>query len=413
MSVTEQSFLADARGTYVEANRGTLLWMLDREPLHGAFLNTKQNGITLTDYGDADGWRGPRYLYGWIQGRGLEALVTHAAFFETEDPYFSRRLDDAARALYRALKALYDRHDGAYFTYDETLAPVIRGADDAPVPQVLETDYFTYSDAFVLKGLVAAATRYDPASRSRYLGRLAALVEAIEDGRFIMDENLPLTAETAAAQRREFGPRMIVLGAAGLLRRLGLREEAAFGERFIAHVLERHWDDRRASPSLLLRDAEGGDHCNVGHGIEFAGFALEYLPADADPALIGAIETLLVASFEKGFAGPGIRLAVSASSGEALSPYFPWWPLPEAIRAAALCYRRTRNGEVLDIWKRAHEAFFANYWRGTPPIAYQTRDAAGPVDYVPATPDLDPAYHTGLSLLGAIEAIDRIWAGPA
>jgi hypothetical protein len=53
------AFLHEARRAYVASNRGTLEWMLDRPPLNGAFLNSKMNSITLADYGDADGWRGP------------------------------------------------------------------------------------------------------------------------------------------------------------------------------------------------------------------------------------------------------------------------------------------------------------------------------------------------------------------
>jgi hypothetical protein len=101
-------------------------------------------------------------------------------------------------------------------------------------------------------------------------------------------------------------------------------------------------------------------------------------------------------------------LHISVATGERLSPYFPWWSLPETIRAAAKGFARTKNAELLAIWHAAHEAFFTHYWRASPPLAYQTRNLDGPVDYVPATPDLDPAYHTGLSFLGAIEAIDAM-----
>lgn len=403
MPSSADAFLRDARAAYVEANRGTLSWMLDRPRLHGAFLNTKQNSITLADYTDADGWRGPRYLYGWIQGRGLEALVMHAAFFETEDPALAARLDGAGRALYAALKDLYDRHDAAYFTYDENLIPVVRDASGNPQPQILGTPFFTYSDSFVLKGLVAASTRYDSAARPRYLERMAALVGAIEHGRFIMDEQQLLTQAAADAQPPEFGPRMIFLGGAALLHRLGLDVEATFGSRFIDHVLATHWD---RDGSLLVRDEVGGDRCNVGHAIEFAGFAMEYLP-DGN-ARVDDIRRLLVAACEAGFGGPGLCLHVSAKTGDHTSRYYPWWNLPEATRAAGLCYARTGDAAVLAAWQHAHEAFFANYWRGTPPIAYQTRDREGPLDFVPATPDLDPGYHTGLSFLGAIEGIDAV-----
>lgn len=402
------AFLDEARQAYVASNRATLEWMLARQPLHGVFLNTKMNSITLADYGDGDGWRGPRFLYGWIQGRGLEALVAHAAFFEGEDPAFAAELDAAGRRLYGGLRDVYDRYGGAFFTYDENLVPVFRGSDGEAVAQRLGTPFFTYSDAFVLKGLIAAASRYEPAARPPYLARMAQLVEAIEHGRFIMDEQQALTREAAAAQHAEFGPRMIVLGAAALLHRLGLDEEARFGLRFIDHVLTRHWDAVGASPSLLVRDAKGGDRCNVGHAIEFAGFAFEYLPRDADAAVVEAIRTALVASFEKGFSRPGLCLHVSAATGQPTSPNYPWWSLPETVRAAGLCHVRTRDEATMKVWRRAHEAFFANYWRGTPPIAYQTRDRTGAVDFVPATPDLDPGYHTGLSFLGGIEAIDLL-----
>ena len=115
-----------------------------------------------------------------------------------------------------------------------------------------------------------------------------------------------------------------------------------------------------------------------------------------------------IASFRKGFVGPGIALAISAGTGEVLDPLCPWWSLPETIRSAALCYGRTGNAEALAVWKDAHQAFFSRYWRADPPVAYQTMTADGPIDYVPATPDLDPGYHTGLSLLAAIEVADAL-----
>ena len=403
-------FLAEARAAYVAANAATLRWMLDRPALHGVFLNTKMNSVTLKDYTASDGWRGPDMLYGWIQGRGLEALVTHAAFFETEDPALAERLDAAARPLFEALADLHDRHGGAFFTYDAALEPVYRGPDGVALPQAKGTDFFTYSDAFVLKGLIAAASRYAPERRAPWLARLAELISAIEDKRFIMDEQQLLSAEAAHRQHPEYGPRMILMGAASLLRRLGLEPQARFGDRFIAHVLKRHWDGHGPRPTDLIRDVEGGSTSNVGHAIEFVGFAMEYLPRGAEAGLTGPLERTLVASFDAGFEPPGLRLTVSLA-GEKLSPNCPWWSLPETMRAAALMHARTGSPDTLRIWKTAHAAFFASYWRGNPPIAYQTRTAEGPLDFVPATPDLDPGYHTGLSFLGAIEAIDAIMGG--
>lgn len=402
--MTGSEFIAEARRVYIDANASALRWLLARPSLGPGFLNSKQNSITLADYGPEDGLRGPQFTYGWIQGRGLEALVTHADYFAVSDPRLAGAIDAVARPLYGILRDLWARDGHAYFCYDAALQPVIAAPDGRTAMQSQPADIYSYSDIFVLKGLIAAAARYDRASLDGYLARLPALVEAIEQGRFQMDERQPLAAAAAAAQPDDFGPRMILLGAAGMLGRIDRPEAAGFAERFILHVLDRHLDPN----SGLLLNAPGADACNVGHGIELVGFALDHLPPNADADLIEKLEAVLLASFAAGFRTPGIRLAVSAATGNPTSPYCPWWSLPETIRSAALCHERNGNPLALDVWRKAHAAFFGRYWRGEPAIAYQTMTEDGPVDFVPATPDLDPGYHTGLSLLAAIEAADRM-----
>ena len=395
--MTDAAFIAAARDTYVAANAGTLRWMLARPALHGVYLNTKLNSITLTDYGAADGVRGPDYIYGWIQGRGLEALVRHAGFFANHDQALADALDARGRALYAALAELQGRDGHAYFCYEADMAPV-RIAGGRPVPQARAEGVFTSSDAFVPKGLVAGAARYAPAELGQRLDYLDQVIAAIEARRFQMDEAAPLAAATARDQAPDFGPRMILLGAAELLAELGEGGRLAYAQRFIDHILANHLD----IGSGLLANVPGEDACNVGHAIEFAGFAMAWLGADAPPALAATLERILVASFERGFVGPGIALSVSIGSGAVLNPLCPWWSLPETIRTAALCHAVSGSDATLRIWRQAHDAFFSRYWRGEPAIAYQTLGTDGPVDFVPATPDLDPGYHTGLSLLAAI-----------
>jgi hypothetical protein len=402
-------FAGQAARIYTDANAASLRWLLARPLLGPGWLNSKQNSITLADYGRGDSLRGPQFTYGWIQGRGLEALVTHAGFFAQTDPGLTAAVDAVARPLYALLQGLWSRHGHAYFCYDEDLQPVVAEPDGNTAPQAQPPEIYTYSDIFVLKGLIAAAARYDQPSLDGYLAQLPALVDAIENGRFQMDERQPLSADTAAHQLADFGPRMILLGAAGLLKRIGRPEAASFAEPFVNHILVRHLDPATG----LLRNVPGADACNVGHGIELVGFALEYLPLDANLALVAQLQDVLLASFAAGFHPPGVRLAVSVASGAPISPYCPWWSLPETIRSAALCMERTGDQRVLDVWRTAHAAFFDTYWRGEPAIAYQTMTSEGPVDFVPATPDLDPGYHTGLSLLAAIEAAGRMGAsGP-
>ena len=190
---------------------------------------------------------------------------------------------------------------------------------------------------------------------------------------------------------------MILLSGARLLALSGGAEAPAYADRFIDHVLARHLDHG----SGLLRNVPGQDACNPGHAIEFVGFALDHLPPVADLARVLLLERIALAAYTAGLWGPGIVLSLSVASGEATSRYCPWWPLPECIRAAALAHERTASPASLDLWRRADHAFFSVYWRGQPPIAFQMLAREGPVDVVPATPDLDPGYHTGLSLLAA------------
>ncbi len=375
---------------YANANAAALRWMLDR-PRRRGFLDTCFNALERRDYTHVDGYRGPQYLHGWIQGRGLEALAEQGQALEREDAALSARCRDAANQLHDALAALRDPMGRVFFRYDAALLPLLCMPDEPVRRQHAEPGIHTYSDAFAAKGLVAAACWLRDPRLPDWQAYLSDVICAVEDRRFQIDEFAPISAGTVAAQPDDYGPRMILLGAAHLA------SDPAYADRFIDHVLSRHFD----APTGLLRDLAGEDACNPGHAIEFVGFALAHLPPDADTGLVATLGRILSASFRAGFMGQGIALRISIGTGRALSPYRPWWSLPETVRAAALLWARTRSDAALAIWKAADHAFFRHYWLGDPPVAIQTRNAQGPVDYVPATPDLDPGYHTGLSLLAA------------
>ena len=399
-----EAFLKAAQRRYIDSNAATLRWMLARQPLRGTYLNTKMNPLTLADYTAADGWRGPDHVYGWIQGRGLESAVTHAEAFAAIARDIETGLDAAGQKLYVALNELLQRDGHVHFCYDAQMRPTRFLDTTQHVPQQQDADIYTFSDTFAAKGLVAAAARYAPTDLPRQLAALQRVIDAIEDDRFQIDEKLPITAANRAAQGDDFGIRMIMLSAGAMLTRIGRRDLTGFADRFIAHIIDRHFDPATG----LLRNVHGQDNCNVGHGIEFVGFALDYhLDQDIDPELLRVLEAILVSSFDRGYHGPGVRLVVSAASGQPISPYCPWWTLPETIRAAALCYERSGSAEVMRVWQEADRAFFERYWRPGAGIAYQCLTDDGPIDYVPATPDLDPGYHTALSLLAAIDMVGR------
>ena len=87
----------------------------------------------------------------------------------------------------------------------------------------------------------------------------------------------------------------------------------------------------------------------------------------------------------------------------------------EGFACAGELIATTQDRDDVAIWESIADAllngdtiFFRDYWRPEASIAYQCRTEEGPVDYVPATPDLDPGYHTGLSLLAAIDVVERV-----
>ena len=389
----------DAAVRYEICNKASMRWLIDRPNLNG-FLNTKVNSLTGVDYDTSSGLRGPNFTYGWIQGRGLEALVAFAEYYHELDPALSERISERAEQLFQRLRELYMRDGHSYFLYDEELKPVIPW-DDGVKSQTTAPPIFTYSDAFIAKGLVAAACRFDFENVSPFLDYLHNVIAAIQNGRFQMEEKRALSLENARTEPDDFGPRMILLGAAGLLHRCNLSNEANYADQFIDEVLERYYD---ASSGLLLNIPKQ-DACNVGHGIEFCGFALEHLAQRPNDSRIEILGEILQTSLKTGLQGPGIALSLSSKTGQPNSPYYPWWQMPEAIRATAIGYKLIGDEGLVNLWQKADAAFFRNYWQSERGFAYQTRTIEGPIDYVPATPDLDPGYHTGLSLLAAIRAI--------
>ena len=109
----------------------------------------------------------------------------------------------------------------------------------------------------------------------------------------------------------------------------------------------------------------------------------------------------------------GLHKAVDNLSGAVLNDDMPWWNLPETMRAAARCLKITRDEltrrRCLQIYADAHNAYFTHYLnRAYHLFPFQTRSGATGkvVDKVPAIPEGDPLYHTNLSLLDALAALE-------
>jgi hypothetical protein len=113
-----KNWLKSAADRYEKCNREILEWIVSRTPLSEKFLDTKVNSMTGLPYGAASGLRGPAFTYGWIQGRGLEVLITFSDHYSHVDPSFSDKLLQRAKLLFDSLHNLYQRDKNIYFLYD-------------------------------------------------------------------------------------------------------------------------------------------------------------------------------------------------------------------------------------------------------------------------------------------------------
>ncbi len=86
----------------------------------------------------------------------------------------------------------------------------------------------------------------------------------------------------------------------------------------------------------------------------------------------------------------------------------PWWSIIEAMRAAIGCIPFTSDAFeqrlLLDAYGSCFNALFLHYVSEKSGFCIQARDEKGDIsDTIPAVPDADPNYHTGLPLIFCLE----------
>ncbi len=416
------------------------------------FIDTKLDILTGRDFGNADPeFKRRHVVYPWIQGRGLEALAGHCRWL----PTCSVLSPDGREARRQAILSLLGkvvasvealRHrlggrlhfmvtvDGERLAVEDcrTLVPVT-----TPIPPGSN-----YSDLFCSKGLMAAAAclgdRRLLDAAAGYFSRVVDDILSPDPDRFRSDQQAfdPRNRVAHVPGRILQGPKMIALSGCAI--GMACLSPAPWEQRsrtLIDHVLRRHvnlsgrrnklvrndfWEavDVRGRP---WRDA-GVLLCDPGHAIEFVGLSLRNLLAmrqsgDEDirrfaAGLVPRYPDLLRHNVALGFdrrAG-GIVKAYDLMARRPVNTDMPWWSLPEAIRAAALAIEFSGDESLAEIMVAASTAFLGNYLSpAAHNMAYQTRNAAGqPVPVIPATPDADPGYHTGLSLIDALPTFRRL-----
>jgi mannose/cellobiose epimerase-like protein (N-acyl-D-glucosamine 2-epimerase family) len=416
------------------------------------FLDTKLSLIDGRDFAEDDPIRGPGTIFTWIQARGLEALAGHAAWLqqcpdvdEGLKKSLGPRILQALAEVTGRMETLRARTGRLTFMMRPDGQP-LRLADDGRVePYEIPADTPTsISELFYVKGLAAAAQALgDRNLLAEAVRWFAAMQDNLRHDRLISDQQrLDPHNQAIGNVPGRHGVRMIPLSAATVfLASTGDARYQELGLACIDHALDRlvnttgdnalsrkydMWEFVVADGQPWLE--EGGVlRCDPGHAVEFVGLALKFLRVcrrqgvldTADPKRIARQLDLLPHIFEQNFRtgflpnGVGLVKQVDLVSRRILHPDVPWWSLPEALRGAlgaAEVVGPAACSPFADLAARCSNAFFQHFVRSDLHLmAYQTLDRHGrPAGAIPATPDADPGYHTGLSVIDGLDSYDRL-----
>ena len=413
----------------------------DRSPDY-PFIDTKLDLITGRDFPEDDPIRGRDAIYGWIQGRGLEALAGHARWLSRVGGHdrLVHRIHGILREILDQLRQMRDRNSGHLsFLMRSDGSPFELDDDSHPIPFTI--DAFGFSDLFAAKGMYSAADLLDDGrARTEAIGYITGVDDAIRNRTFRSDQ-ISLDPTNRTEPRSGYHPHgatMIQIGAWVLL--AGHDHPNAI-ERGLWHIeyeldthanLEGRWDQLMEGDFWEAVDDAGHPYVepdgvilsDPGHSLEFVGLAMKFIQTVQHKTALTSghqdrlsrakrqMVKILSRNFDNGYIpGPkGISKAFDLAGRCHLNTDMPWWNLPETIRAATLCLDSATGEQerstCLSIIQSCHNAFREFTRPDLHLMAYQTRDAEGqPVSVIPATADADPGYHTGLSLLDAIDAI--------
>ncbi|AQQ69900.1 hypothetical protein SMSP2_00234 [Limihaloglobus sulfuriphilus] len=442
-----------AAGDYKAIMLSNLLFIIERFERNKSYpwIDTKYNLITGSDADESDPFCGKNAVYSWIQGRALESLSILADWIKNncDDPdcgSLAQRTDKVLKTVLESVLAAREKNCGHMFF---CISPSGRACFVEPKGSVREVKLdedspYNFSDLFCSKGIYAAACYLNDRKLMRTGREYISRVEhAIWNGSFRTDQPQtdPLNPVGNKNGRNGYSHFMIQIGAICLLMKNEPDIETADRAlKLIDYILENYVNCTKQFKELEQYDFceyidnsgkpyKQDEHilCDVGHVLEFVGLTLKFAAlcrcfngiTQQQLSHIREIEMLVpkifVHHFNLGFntqAG-GIYKLFDLRSRSAYNPTMPWWSLPETIRAALLCMNlpagNNLGDELENIFIKSHNAFINNYINSSKNLlAYQTIDEnALPVNVIPAVPDLDPNYHTGLSLLESIGLITK------
>ncbi|HEY9053897.1 MAG TPA: AGE family epimerase/isomerase [Rectinemataceae bacterium] len=409
----------------------------------GDWIDMKFDPRTGVERGGESGPYARRVVYGWIQGRALEAM---SAFIRWRESSPERASPDAARvaeSLYAGIiRSCFPGRDG-HLRGGFAMDPAGTRLGEAPFDATGAGWSATLTSLFLLRGLIS----YAPLSRQEedsgwIVSALRDAIDAALRGECLNDQlsygasGGGVSQKDIEARLRGYEGRMIALGACRLLyERTRDSADRSRGIRLVSSVLEGHFF-RNSAGRAWLSDLPVGRRegvpefgsiqgpesrrtwaVNPGHIIEFAGLALQFHRVaggieEDDLAHVGELATT---SWRLGRAPfGGIVRGMDGRDGSILDPHCPWWSSFESIRTFAELYLQSEDAQArsgcVETIKSCLECIESAYLgQSKTGIPVQTLSLEGRVeDFIPATPDLDPGYHTGMPLMDAELALRGI-----
>lgn len=413
------------------------------DPSYG-WVDTKISLITGLDYLEDDFFRGKNTVYGWIQGRALEALTYHGQWFERRG-INKTLVADIKEILANVLSRLEHAREingGHLFFFMDKQGRAFRTNTDRNIEYIPKGTISIYnlSDLFCSKGMYAAAKYLGldeaAAKAERYCLDVA---DAVWNSNFASDQfSFRGRIASSGCILNSIGPYMLLLDTADMLLAKEPRAAVNLALPLIRRIISKHinlqgnWDfgcrydcveniTAHEKPSVI----DGAAESDPGHSIEFTGLALKFISnakesdiSEHDKTVLNEFADILIQilirNFSNGYVKEigGICKGFDLISRNIADEDMPWWSLPETMRASLYaieaCDDYQTREELRDIYYKSHLAFINNYLR--PELAFmsvQTLGKDGMVkDTIPATPDADPGYHTGICLIDCLKVME-------
>ncbi|MCX5777278.1 MAG: AGE family epimerase/isomerase [Candidatus Firestonebacteria bacterium] len=411
------------------------------------FIDTKLSTITGEDFVEPEDLEadffGRTAIFGWIQGRGLEALAGHADFFK-DKPALTARFKRMLSSVAAQTSAFKKKNGHFVFLAAPDGRPFKCGEDGRREYIQAKSVPPGFADLFTGKGLAAAGVALgNKEFTEQGVATFRFATSAVLDEKFESDQISfdPKNPAVPVPGRFGQGHYMIGLGGYALYSELfpGADEWIDGGSLFLRKLIDLHIlkKDKRSLKRFDFVEFINEDGLpwlengkvlqDPGHALEFTGLAAKFL-LNASGKVSGAKEfkelyaectellpEVFLAAFENGFQKKtgGICKTFDLVSRTPVNGDMPWWSLPESLRAAGLLLclapNHPRYQEIIAAAFACKEALFGPFRSPVAGLFIQTRDAQGnPSTAIPATPDADPGYHTGLCFIDFIKACRRL-----